>query len=244
MFTTFTVHITYVTFAKILNLSADNFTLSHHSLSLFGFLVVIFLFLTRHVKKRKINNMAEFTWEEVEKQPAYQHVVRLAALYQTYLDKSVPFTTYRWAGLGVLLLLFLTRILLVQGWYIVCYSLGIYLLNLFLAFLTPKFDPSLEQEMQNENIEEGVPEDDGRDEEFRPFIRRLPEFKFWYKASVATTISLVATFFSFTDIPVFWPILLMYFIILFTLTMRKQIQHMIKYKYLPFDFGKAKYSKK
>jgi Rer1 family len=84
------------------------------------------------------------------------------------------------------------RILLAQGWYIgishihtwpssrvlllipVCYSLGIYLLNLFLAFLTPKFDPSLEQELLDQDSEEGnsgglpVKQDD----EFRPFIRR------------------------------------------------------------------------
>ena len=40
------------------------------------------------------------------------------------------------------------------------------------------------------------------------------------------------------NIPVFWPILLIYFVILFTLTMRRQIKHMIRYKYVPFDLGK------
>lgn len=29
-----------------------------------------------------------------------------------------------------------------QGWYIVTYALGIYILSLFLEFLTPKIDPS------------------------------------------------------------------------------------------------------
>jgi len=29
-----------------------------------------------------------------------------------------------------------------QGWYIITYALGIYLLNLFIAFLTPKIDPA------------------------------------------------------------------------------------------------------
>lgn len=32
---------------------------------------------------------------------------------------------------------------LLQGWYIVTYALGIYHLNLFIAFLSPKVDPSL-----------------------------------------------------------------------------------------------------
>lgn len=33
--------------------------------------------------------------------------------------------------------------LVFQGWYIVTYALGIYHLNLFIAFLSPKVDPSL-----------------------------------------------------------------------------------------------------
>jgi len=57
---------------------------------------------------------------------------------------------------------------------IVCYSLGIYLLNLFLAFLTPKFDPSLEQDLADQDTEEGTSGGlpTKQDDEFRPFIRR------------------------------------------------------------------------
>lgn len=179
-------------------------------------------------------------------------------LYQSYLDRSVPHLTARWASFGGLLFLFFVRILVAQGWYIVCYALGIYLLNLFLLFLQPKFDPSLEQELEKENLEEGdvgaeADDDagvgsssragDDDDREFRPFIRRLPEFKFWYNGVRATAAALFCSFFAFFDIPVFWPILLMYFIILFVLTMRRQLQHMIKYRYLPFDLGKAKYNR-
>lgn len=44
------------------------------------------------------------------------------------------------------------------------------------------------------------------------------------------------------DVPVYWPILVVYFCVLFALTMRRQIQHMMKYKYIPFDIGrKARY---
>ncbi|VEU19879.1 DEKNAAC100881 [Brettanomyces naardenensis] len=115
---------------------------------------------------------------------------------------------------------------------------------MFLQFLTPKFDPSLEQEYENESIEEGTSRMDENDEEFRPFIRRLPEFRFWFKATSATAISLACSLFPLFDIPVFWPILVVYFVVLFALTMRRQIQHMIKYKYIPFDIGKTRYSKK
>ena len=43
------------------------------------------------------------------------------------------------------------------------------------------------------------------------------------------------------DIPVFWPILLLYFIALFVLTMKRQIQHMVKHRYVPFSWGKQRY---
>lgn len=99
-----------------------------------------------------------------------------------------------------------------------------------------------------------------QDEEFRPFIRRLPEFKFWYAATRAIAIGFVCTWFTIFDVPVFWPVLVIYWLILFTLTskkrpfiiylwdtniatVRRQIQHMIKYRYVPFSFGKTKYNK-
>lgn len=78
-------------------------------------------------------------------------------------------------------------------------------------------------------------------DEFRPFARRLPEFKFWYSCCRAIVMSFCMTFSTVFDVPVFWPILLLYFIVLFVLTMQRQIKHMIKYKYVPFSFGKTTY---
>ena len=46
------------------------------------------------------------------------------------------------------------------------------------------------------------------------------------------------TFIPIFDVPVFWPILLLYWFVLFFITMKRQIKHMIKYKYLPFSTGK------
>ncbi|KAL8835539.1 MAG: hypothetical protein Q9170_003272 [Blastenia crenularia] len=169
---------------------------------------------------------------------------RLGRIYQSYLDKSTPYTAYRWIGTGVLLFVFFVRIVLAQGWYIVCYSLGIYLLNLFLAFLQPKIDPSLTQDEGLEDGDAGSSLPTKKDEEFRPFIRRLPEFKFWHSATRAIAISFFCTWFSIFNVPVFWPVLVVYFLILFSLTMRRQIQHMIKYRYVPFSFGKARYNQR
>lgn len=101
---------------------------------------------------------------------------------------------------------------------IVAYALGIYLLNLFLAFLQPKFDPSSD-ELDNE-MEDGsvgtLPTKS--DEEFKPFIRRLPEFKFWYWTTRAVVISFFCSWWEIFNVPVFWPVLLFYWIILFFLT--------------------------
>ena len=54
----------------------------------------------------------------------------------------------------------------------------------------------------------------------------------------ALLLGFVATFFPVFDVPVFWPILLLYWMVLLFVTMRRQIKHMIKYRYVPFSFGK------
>jgi hypothetical protein len=100
----------------------------------------------------------------------------------------------------------------------VAYTLGIYLLNLFLAFLQPKFDPSLTHDEGLEDGDVGSSLPTKNDDEFRPFIRRLPEFKFWHSATRAIVIGFFCTWFQMFDIPVFWPVLVMYWFVLFFLT--------------------------
>ncbi|KAF6820532.1 Protein RER1 [Colletotrichum musicola] len=171
------------------------------------------------------------------------HTSKIQRHYQALLDQSTPFVLYRWISTGLFLIIFFARVFLAQGWYIVAYALGIYLLNLFLAFLQPKFDPSneaLDNEMEDGSVGT-LPTK--QDEEFRPFIRRLPEFKFWYWATRAILIAFFCSWWEIFNVPVFWPVLVMYWFILFFLTMRKQIQHMIKYRYVPFTFGKKNYAK-
>jgi hypothetical protein len=92
-----------------------------------------------------------------------------------------------------------------------------------------------------------------------------------HSVTKATLIAVICTFFEVFNVPVFWPILLLYFITLFMITMKRQIavslspvvlfacslvftnsnrrsslllndaQHMIKYQYLPWTTGKTKY---
>uniref|UniRef100_A0A8C6HEK5 Protein RER1 n=1 Tax=Mus spicilegus TaxID=10103 RepID=A0A8C6HEK5_MUSSI len=155
----------------------------------------------------------------------YRFFSRLGQIYQSWLDKSTPYTAVRWVVTLGLSFVYMIRVYLLQGWYIVTYALGIYHLNLFIAFLSPKVDPSL-----MEDSDDGPSLPTKQNEEFRPFIRRLPEFKFWHAATKGILVAMLCTFFEAFNVPVFWPILVMYFIMLFCITMKRQIKHMIKYR--------------
>ncbi|KAM0683574.1 hypothetical protein MDAP_001144 [Mitosporidium daphniae] len=180
---------------------------------------------------------------------------RLYYRASAFIERSQPYYGPRWALSAILLTLFMARVIISQGWYVIAYGLWIYLLNAFLAFLSPKFDPSGELDNDADLSDQSGPAlptvssfgmdqrtADTDDDEFRPFVRRLPEFTFWHSVTTAIILSICISFFSIFDIPVFWPILLVYFILLFAMTMKRQIKHMIKYKYIPFDLGKKKYN--
>eukprot|EP00239_Pterosperma_sp_CCMP1384_P001424 CAMPEP_0197849868 /NCGR_PEP_ID=MMETSP1438-20131217/13497_1 /TAXON_ID=1461541 /ORGANISM="Pterosperma sp., Strain CCMP1384" /LENGTH=194 /DNA_ID=CAMNT_0043462747 /DNA_START=251 /DNA_END=835 /DNA_ORIENTATION=+ len=157
---------------------------------------------------------------------------KASSRFQHVLDKITPYYAYRWVGFLVVVIMYGVRVTYLKGFYIVTYGLGIYLLNRLIGFLSPQFDPEFDNSPS-------LPTKS--DQEFKPFIRRLPEFKFWYSCTKAFCISFLMTFFPIFDVPVFWPILLMYWTVLFFLTMKRQIRHMIKHKYLPFSYGKRKY---
>ncbi|XVF15786.1 hypothetical protein REPUB_Repub09cG0186600 [Reevesia pubescens] len=157
--------------------------------------------------------------------------------FQYFLDRSTPHTAQRWLGTLAVAMIYVLRVYYLQGFYVISYGLGIYILNLLIGFLSPKVDPELEPL-------DGASLPSKSSDEFKPFIRRLPEFKFWYAITKAFVVAFVLTFFSMLDVPVFWPILLCYWIFLFFLTMKRQILHMTKYKYIPFDIGKRRYAGK
>ncbi|KAK6009419.1 Rer1 family protein [Ostertagia ostertagi] len=163
----------------------------------------------------------------------------LEVKYQYYLDKLTPQTTVRWLMAVVAIITFCARILYLQACISGLLHCGICCRLLFLKiclllFLTPSIDPALEDD------DDGPVLPSRTNDEFRPFMRHLPEFKCWHSAMKATLIAIICTFFEFFNVPVFWPILVMYFIILFFLTMKRQIMHMIKYKYIPFTVGKPR----
>ncbi|CAA2970029.1 protein RER1B-like [Olea europaea var. sylvestris] len=157
--------------------------------------------------------------------------------FQYYLDRSVPHITRRWLGTLAAAAVYFMRVFYVQGFYVVSYGLGIYILNLLTGFMSPKDDPELE-------ALDGTSLPTKDSDEFRPFIRRLPEFKFWYAITKAFCVAFLMTFISVLNIPVYWPTLFFFWVFLFLLTMKQQITHMIKHRYIPFNIGKQIYAGK
>ena len=148
---------------------------------------------------------------EIDDGPASKLQHQIARKWQHYLDLSAPHTGPRWVVTGLVIFIYCLRVYLINGivllaigtavpllctarrltvllcllgWYIITYGLGIYVLNLLIGFLSPQADPETE----------GPTLPTSKDDEFRPFIRRLPEFKFWYSLTKAFCVCFFMTF--------------------------------------------------
>eukprot|EP00457_Paulinella_chromatophora_P011706 gb/GEZN01011862.1/.p1 GENE.gb/GEZN01011862.1/~~gb/GEZN01011862.1/.p1 ORF type:complete len:182 (+),score=14.53 gb/GEZN01011862.1/:247-792(+) len=158
--------------------------------------------------------------------------VSLGRKGQHCLDRVTPHTWTRWIFLLGLFGLYAMRVYFIEGFHIITYGLAIFVLNLFIGFLTPIDGTDGEGPL--------LPTFEG--DEFKPLERRLPEFKFWLACVKAVFLATILTFIPIFNIPVFWPILVMYWVILFVATMKKQIRHMVKHRYLPWNMGKKRYA--
>lgn len=162
--------------------------------------------------------------------------VRARQQYQRYEDMIVPHRSARWAMFALLLFFFFLRIFHVQGFYVITYGMCIHLLYLLVLMITPLTDP---EEM---SAEEARLPDHSR--EFKPFVPKVQEFVVWRSMTKVVLICFTLTCFSFLDIPVFWPILVMYFLVLFFSQMANRIKHMMKHKYVPWSANKPRYVSK
>ena len=156
---------------------------------------------------------------------------------QSWQDKLNQYKARRWLFFTVSLLFYTMRVLTKGGFHVVSYCLAILLLNQFLLFITP-----LKADVEDESTDTPVLPVNTPGE-FKPFIRKLHEFKLWRNCMIGVLISVVCTWIDKFNIPVFWPVLVLYFIVLFIVTMKRQIAHMLKHGYVPFNFGKEQYSK-
>ncbi|EZG83602.1 RER1 family protein [Gregarina niphandrodes] len=158
------------------------------------------------------------------------HEVRQS--FHQYLDKTTIWAKSRWASLAAVVTIFALRVVLAEGWYVSAYCLAVFILNLFIAFITPQKDPETDEYILPVGNADG---------EFRPFVRKLPEFHFWSKSMYASSLALMSTCSRIFDLPVFWPVLLFYFIFVFILTMKHQISDMIQHGYMPWSARKVRY---
>jgi Rer1 family len=164
-------------------------------------------------------------------------------LIQTYIDKSVMYRQERWIVLAAMLLLYVVKILRTGSHYLITYCLFLYLLHGFIGFCTP-IDSDIPDPLDIEEADSvHVPEDHIKRsaDESKPFMRRLPEFEYWYLSIRAISASLLASLFDVFNIPVYTPILVVYFVILVWLTAIKIRKHMEKYRYNPFTSAKKIY---
>ena len=164
-------------------------------------------------------------------------IQKISLYYNSIKDKIIIYKAERWGVVGFLAVLYFIRMFRTKGYYALTYCIGIHFLNSFIGFISPLEDPE----------EEGLNSGDSylpqkNNEEFRPFQRKIKEYSFWSMMFWTFLIAIPMTFFDAFNIPAFWPLLLVYFVLIFFLIMRRQIKHMIKYKYLPWDSGKKTYS--
>ena len=163
---------------------------------------------------------------------------KISIYYNIIKDKTIIYIFERWMISFILLVIYVIRCVLTRGYACLTYCIGIHILNSFIGFISPLDDP---EDYDLSSDDSFLPKK--RNEEFKPFHRKVKEYTFWSRVTLTIAISIILTFFRGFDIPVFWPLLLVYFFLIFGLVMKRQIQHMIKYHYLPWDYSKTKYGK-
>ncbi|GFP82598.1 protein rer1a [Phtheirospermum japonicum] len=110
------------------------------------------------------------------------------------MDKSTPHISHRWIAFAGIAFVYALWVYLLEGFYVVSYVLDIYILNLLIVFLSPQVDPVFSG---------GLTLPTRGSNEFRPFVRRLPEFKSWYSITKSFCIAFVLTFFIIFDVLIF-----------------------------------------
>ncbi|KAG9390494.1 Retrieval of early ER protein Rer1 [Carpediemonas membranifera] len=144
--------------------------------------------------------------------------------YNRLLVLSQPKKRERWIIAAVLTVIFLLRVLVAQRWWFIAYCSWVYILSRAVLFVTPNVDPE-------DSPSNSLPTYEN--DEYRPFVSRLSEFRFWRRYTETHVISLVLTLTTLTDVPVIWQILVVYFVILAGFSIGREVHRMRKYGYAP-----------
>ncbi|AAZ12315.1 endoplasmatic reticulum retrieval protein, putative [Trypanosoma equiperdum] len=170
-----------------------------------------------------------------QKSAARKFTDNIKMTWSRLLDQTVPHRPLRWVMFVFMLSLYILRVYFCGGFYVISYVLGIHLLFLLVQVITPLADEDLGSEGQLPHTAASP------DEEFRPFVPRMQEFVVWCSMMKSVLVCTFLTLFRILDIPVFWPVLLLYFIFLTIIQVGERIRHMIRHRYVPWSAGKPKF---
>lgn len=168
--------------------------------------------------------------------------IQLAIIFKVFtnsLNKTILYKRQRWLFFYFALVVFLLRMLLLQGYYAIAYLLAFTYLQNLILYLTPQEIPTIDEEGEEDVFD--IPNSlslSQNSEDSKPIIRKLSEFHLWKKLTLFTLIAVLSTFFEFLDLPVFWPLLLFYFVFASLNVGVRQYKHMKKYGYTLKDFFK------
>ena len=99
------------------------------------------------------------------------------------VDELVLFKKARWASFALCVLLFVYRMVALNGFYAMAYLMGFYIIQKVILFVTPSGIPSIQDE-EDESVDViyDIPEHKvvaEKDEDSKPIVRRLGEFSLW-----------------------------------------------------------------
>lgn len=163
-------------------------------------------------------------------------MMNLNSMNQLLEDTLSPHLYPRWTFTVFTLLIYAKRIFKIKSHAGLSYCVGVYLLHSIILFVTPK-DENIPDLFENVEDEEYNPRN--IDNDFRPYVRKLPEFQFWKFSAQVICIAYFLTFFSFTIFPLSPYVLITYFISIVLMTIYKIHIHSKKYKYNIFFSGKS-----
>ena len=100
--------------------------------------------------------------------------------------------------------------------------------------MTPQIDSEAASSLPSaasENVE---------DTERKPLQRKLPELQYWSRMTAATVAAALLSCTERTNVPVHWPILVVYFCVAAIILFRRLYRHMRRHGYNPLNLGQKK----
>eukprot|EP00835_Amoeboradix_gromovi_P000787 NODE_29_length_33183_cov_0.333666.p21 type:complete len:166 gc:universal NODE_29_length_33183_cov_0.333666:915-1412(+) len=155
------------------------------------------------------------------------------------LSQIEEYRYQRWLMFFALEGLLILRMIMKRGFSVLGYIQGLTILNLFFESIYSSTNTEAEDDVINE-----IPLHTIKDIEAPPSplieqnsadISLSGDVKLWFWCMVIVLVSLVCTFIDVLDIPVYWQLLLVYFLLLFTITMREPLWIMITKNYTPMN---------